>query len=88
MATVTFDKPLGQVVENALSTDDPILQVAETADVVRDANGNIISKVVDGKIDNEHKGEVVGRDAQGRLIDASGKVMGHVKGANVDAEWQ
>jgi len=76
---VTFDgKPMGQIVEN-VSADDPILRVAEVADLVRDADGNIVGKIVDGQI-LDANGKVIGRvDAQGRPVDANGKVLGRIE---------
>lgn len=83
---VTFDgKPMGQIVTD-VSADDPILNVAEIADVVRDAEGNIIGKVVDGKIVDEN-GNVIGEvDENGNAVSLTGEVLGVIdKGVALDA---
>jgi Flp pilus assembly protein CpaB len=77
---------LGQVV-TGVDPDDPILRVAQTADLVRDAQGNVIGRVVDGKIVDQ-QGRVIGAvDASGRAVGTSGEIIGRVqKNVALDAQ--
>jgi len=75
---VGFDgKPIGQIIRN-VDPNDPILRVKETADVVRDKDGNIIGKVVDGKVVDKN-GNVIGEVRDGKVIAADGKELGTIE---------
>lgn len=82
---VGFDgKPIGQIIRN-VSPDDPILLVTETADIVRDKDGNVLGRVVDGKLIDE-SGNVIGEVRDGKVVGADGKVLGEVeRGVALDA---
>lgn len=67
---VALDKQ-GNEVKQAAS------EVKEYADVVRDANGNIIGKVVDGKV-LDKDGNVVGRVENGQAVALDGTALGTV----------
>ncbi len=74
---VTFDgQALGTIVEN-VSVDDPMLAVAEIAEVVRDDNGNIIGKIVDGKVIDK-EGKVIGEIIDGQAVSSTGEIIGKV----------
>ncbi|MGJ8671227.1 MAG: hypothetical protein ACSHXK_17210, partial [Oceanococcus sp.] len=76
---VSFDgKPLGKIIRN-VAVDDPILRVAERADVVRDENGKIIGRIVDGQILSRN-GDVIGQvNAQGQAVGLDGKTLGTIE---------
>lgn len=52
--------------------------VAGVAEVVRDAQGNVIGRVVDGKVVDAN-GNVVGQVVNGQAVDGSGNVIGGVE---------
>lgn len=68
--------------------DDNGKILGEVAQVVRDAQGNIIGRVVDGQVVNE-RGEVIGRvNADGSVTGLDGEVLGQVEQAILGADGQ
>lgn len=70
-------KVMGRTVRG-LAADDPLLRMRERATVVRDAEGNVIGRVVDGKIVDE-LGNVIGTYSDGKAIGLDGREMGRVE---------
>jgi Flp pilus assembly protein CpaB len=70
-------KVMGRIVRG-LAADDPLLRMSERATVVRDADGNVIGKVVDGKV-IDAKGNVIGAYQDGKAIGLDGKELGRVE---------
>ena len=69
--------------EQVLVNDAGVV-VGEQAEVVRDASGKVIGRVVNGEI-VDADGKVVGKvDASGRAVSADGQVLGSVEKAMVD----
>lgn len=68
-------EPMGKVVRG-VSAGDPISQVAEVVDVVRDANGKVVGKIE--RVVRDESGNIVGRVVNGKVVDASGNVIGKV----------
>ena len=64
-------------------TDENGQLVNEAVEVVRDAKGNIIGRIVDGKVVDEN-GNVIGEVKDGKVVDASGKVI--AEGVSISAE--
>ena len=89
-------KSLGRIEKNvALDAQGNAVDLRESAvqpnrsqvsQVVRDANGNVIGKVVDGKIIDSN-GRVIGRvDESGRAVGLSGESLGSVEEAMLDRD--
>ncbi|WP_394561171.1 Flp pilus assembly protein CpaB [Aquipseudomonas alcaligenes] len=77
-------KVMGRIVRG-LSADDPLLRMRDRATVVRDAEGNVIGKVVDGKV-VDAKGNVIGSYQDGKAVGLDGKELGRVeKNAALDS---
>lgn len=70
-------KVLGRIVRG-LSPDDPLLRMRERATVVRDAEGNVIGRVVDGKVVDAH-GNPIGTFVDGKAIGLDGRELGKVE---------
>lgn len=70
-------KVMGRIVRG-LAADDPILRMRERATVVRDAAGNVVGRVVDGKVIDE-LGNVIGTYSDGKAIGLDGKELGRVE---------
>ena len=70
-------KVMGRIVRG-LAADDPLLRMTERATVVRDAEGNVIGKVVDGKV-IDAKGNVIGSYKDGKAVGLDGKELGRVE---------
>ncbi|MCE5361830.1 Flp pilus assembly protein CpaB [Pseudomonas anguilliseptica] len=70
-------KVMGRIVRG-LATDDPLLRMSERATVVRDADGNVIGKVVDGKV-VDAQGNVIGAYQDGKAVGLDGKELGRVE---------
>src|SRR5690606_33809097 len=68
---------MGRTVEG-LAADDPLLRVHERATVVRDADGNVIGKVVDGKLLDQF-GNVIGNVVDGQAVGLDGRQLGQVQ---------
>ncbi len=68
--------PLGKVVEG-IDAEDPILRVAEVADVIRNEKGEIIGKVVNGKVVDEY-GNVIGEVKDGVAVSLTGETLGTI----------
>jgi len=65
-------KPMGTV--DSVVTDAAGQVVSEAVEVVRDASGKIIGRLVDGKV-VDADGKVIGELKGGKVVDASGKVI-------------
>jgi len=65
-------KPMGTV--DSVVTDAAGQVVSEAVEVVRDASGKIIGRLVDGKV-VDADGKVIGELKDGKVVDASGKVI-------------
>jgi len=65
-------KPMGTI--DSVVTDAAGQVVSEAVEVVRDASGKIIGRLVDGKV-VDADGKVIGELKDGKLVDASGKVI-------------
>jgi len=59
---------------DSVVTDAAGQVVSEAVEVVRDASGKIIGRLVDGKV-VDADGKVIGELKDGKLVDASGKVI-------------
>lgn len=70
-------KPLGRIVKG-VDVDDPVMSIAEVADVVRDADGNIIGKIVEGKI-VDRSGRIIGEVKGGRAMGLDGQSLGRIE---------
>lgn len=70
-------KVMGRIIRG-LAADDPLLRMHERATVVRDADGNVIGKVVDGKVVDAH-GNVIGSYQDGKAIALDGSELGRVE---------
>ncbi|TBU95860.1 Flp pilus assembly protein CpaB [Pseudomonas dryadis] len=70
-------KVMGRVVRG-LSPDDPLLRMRERATVVRDAQGNVIGRVVDGKV-VDAQGNPIGTFVDGKAIGLDGRELGRVE---------
>ncbi len=73
---------------NVVDLGDSSLAVgkAQISEIVRDANGNVIGRVVDGQIIDAN-GRVVGRvDASGQAVGLDGKTIGTVEKAMLDRD--
>jgi len=78
-------KVMGRIVRG-LSPDDPILRMHERATVVRDAQGNVIGRVVDGKV-VDASGNAIGTVVDGKAVGMDGSSLGRVeKDVALDAE--
>ncbi|WP_312245597.1 Flp pilus assembly protein CpaB [Stutzerimonas nitrititolerans] len=78
-------KVMGRVVRG-LADDDPLLRVRERATVVRDADGNVVGRVVDGKV-VDARGNVIGSVVDGQAVGLDGQALGSVvKNAALDAQ--
>ena len=78
---------MGKVVRG-ISAGDPIHKVAEIADVVRDKNGKVIGRVIDGQV-IDAEGSVIGKVVNGRAVSATGEALGLVeRGVALDASGQ
>ncbi|WP_049724076.1 Flp pilus assembly protein CpaB [Gilvimarinus polysaccharolyticus] len=80
-AVATDGSVLGTVGQAVLNESGQ--EVGEQVQVVRDANGNIIGRLVDGKVVDE-KGNVIGELKDGKVIAADGRVI--TKGVVVSTE--
>lgn len=77
-------KVMGRIVRG-LAADDPLLRMRERATVVRDAAGNVVGRVVDGKV-VDAQGNVIGHYTDGQAIGLDGQSLGSVlKDAALDA---
>ncbi len=77
-------KVMGRIVRG-LAADDPLLRMRERATVVRDAAGNVIGRVVDGKV-VVAKGNFIGAYKDGKAVGLDGKELGRVeKNAALDS---
>ena len=76
---VGFDgRSLGQIIWN-VDPNDPIMRVAETADIVRDKDGNVLGRVVDGKL-VDSTGKVIGTVGEdGSVVGLDGSALGKVE---------
>jgi Flp pilus assembly protein CpaB len=70
-------KTMGRTVRG-LDADDPLLRMSERATVVRDAAGNVVGKVVDGKV-VDAQGNVIGAYQDGKAVGLDGKELGRVE---------
>jgi sporulation protein YlmC with PRC-barrel domain len=70
-------KVMGRIVRG-LSPDDPILRMREKATVVRDAQGNVIGRVVDGKV-VDASGNAIGTIVDGKAVGLDGSSLGRVE---------
>ncbi|WP_447589743.1 Flp pilus assembly protein CpaB [Aquipseudomonas campi] len=70
-------KVMGRIVRG-LAADDPLLRMRDRATVVRDADGNVIGRVVDGKV-VDAKGNVIGAYTDGKAVGLDGKELGRVE---------
>ncbi|GIR69087.1 MAG: hypothetical protein CM15mP74_03380 [Halieaceae bacterium] len=64
----------GRVVRD-VAADDPVMSVTEIADVVRDAEGNIVGKIVGDQI-LDRNGKVVGEVVDGEPVGLAGESLG------------
>ncbi len=77
-------KVMGRIVRG-LAADDPLLRMRERATVVRNAEGNVVGKVVDGKV-IDAAGNVIGSYADGKATGLDGRSLGSVtRDAALDA---
>ncbi len=75
---VGFDgASLGQVLEQ-VAANDPLLRVRERADVVRDAQGNVIGRVVNGQV-VDASGKPIGTLKDGVAVGLKGEALGRVE---------
>lgn len=75
---------LGHVVKN-VAADDPLLRMRKRADVVRDADGNVLGRVVDGNV-VDADGKIIGQVRDGQATSLDGKVLGRIeRNAALDA---
>lgn len=70
-------KVMGRIVRG-LAADDPLLRMRERATVVRDAEGNVIGKIIDGKV-VDAMGNVIGSYTDGKAIGLDGRELGRVE---------
>lgn len=70
-------KVMGRTVRG-LAADDPLLRMQDRATVVRDADGNVIGRVVDGNV-VDAKGNVIGAYTDGKAVGLDGKELGRVE---------
>lgn len=70
-------KVMGRIVRG-LSADDPLLRMRERATVVRDAAGNVVGRVVDGKV-VDASGNVIGTYVDGKAVGQDGRDLGRVE---------
>jgi Flp pilus assembly protein CpaB len=75
---VGFDgKVIGRIVRG-LNADDPLLRMHERATVVRDEQGNVIGRVIDGKV-IDAQGNPIGTVVDGKAVGVDGKSLGRVE---------
>ncbi|HZX17069.1 MAG TPA: Flp pilus assembly protein CpaB [Pseudomonas sp.] len=75
---VGFDgNVIGRTVRG-LNADDPLLRMHERATVVRDEQGNVIGRVVDGKV-IDASGNAIGTVVDGKAVGVDGKSLGRVQ---------
>lgn len=75
---VGFDgKVIGRTVRG-LNADDPLLRMHERATVVRDEQGNVIGRVIDGKV-IDAQGNPIGTVVDGKAVGVDGKSLGRVE---------
>lgn len=83
---VGFDgNVIGNIVRG-LNADDPLLRMHERATVVRDEQGNVLGRVVDGKV-IDASGNAIGSVVDGKAVGVDGKSLGKVE-ANVVLDSQ
>lgn len=83
---VGFDgNVIGNIVRG-LNGDDPLLRMHERATVVRDEQGNVLGRVVDGKV-IDASGNAIGTVVDGKAVGVDGKSLGKVE-ANVVLDSQ
>lgn len=70
-------KVMGRIVRG-LSADDPLLRMRERATVVRDADGNVVGRVINGKVVDAN-GNVIGVYTDGKAIGLDGSDLGRVE---------
>ncbi|WXL25584.1 Flp pilus assembly protein CpaB [Ectopseudomonas mendocina] len=70
-------KVMGRIVRG-LSPDDPLLRMREKATVVRDAQGNVVGRIVDGKV-VDAAGNPIGTLVDGKAVGLDGKSLGTVE---------
>jgi Flp pilus assembly protein CpaB len=78
-------KVLGRTVRG-LSEQDPLLRMRERATVVRDEQGNVIGRVVDGKV-VDAAGKAIGTLVDGKAVGLDGSSLGQIA-ANVALDAQ
>jgi hypothetical protein len=75
---VGFDgKVIGRIVRG-LNADDPLLRMHERATVVRDEQGSVIGRVIDGKV-IDAQGNPIGTVVDGKAVGVDGKSLGRVE---------
>ncbi|OYT95000.1 MAG: hypothetical protein CFE49_15155, partial [Pseudomonas sp. PGPPP3] len=83
---VGFDgNVIGNIVRG-LNGDDPLLRMHERATVVRDEQGNVLGRVIDGKV-IDASGNAIGTVVDGKAVGVDGKSLGKVE-ANVVLDSQ
>ena len=78
-------KRLGRIV-TGVSEDDPINRVAEVADVIRDVNGDIVGRVVNGTV-IDRAGNIIGSVEDGVPVGVNGQPLGNIdRGVKLDVD--